>query len=100
MSHRPYPVIQWRKCRARQGLATQGPRRKKDEEEEQPTQPLTTRELEVLQLIVGGLSNQAIAIALGISVHTLKGYVQAVFQKLLVTDRTQAAVKAIRLGLV
>lgn len=70
------------------------------EVEDQPTQPLTTREREVLQLIVGGFSNQAIAIALGISVHTLKGYVQAIFQKLLVTDRTQAAVKAIRLGLV
>lgn len=61
---------------------------------------LTPRELEVLQLIVEGLPNQAIAKVLGISLHTLKGYVQTIYQKLYVSDRTQAAVKAIRLGLV
>ncbi len=61
---------------------------------------LTPRELEVLQLIVEGLPNQAIANVLGISLHTIKGYVQTIFQKLYVSDRTQAAVKAIRLGLV
>ncbi len=62
--------------------------------------PLTPRELEVLQLIVEGLPNQAIAKVLGISLYTLKGYVHTIFQKMYVSDRSQAAVKAIRLGLV
>ena len=63
-------------------------------------EPLTGREREVLQLIVEGLPNQGIANVLGISLYTVKGYVQTIFQKLYVSDRTQAAVKAIRLGLV
>ena len=62
--------------------------------------PLTAREAEVLNLIVEGLDNRAIAAVLGISPHTLKGYTRTLFQKLHVADRTQAAVKAIRLGLI
>jgi len=63
-------------------------------------EPLTPREMDVLRLLVEGLSNRAIAHALGISPGTVKGYVQTVFEKLAVSDRTQAAVKAIRSGLV
>lgn len=62
-------------------------------------QPLTQRELDVLRLMVEGLTNQAIAHALTLSPTTVKGYVQTVLQKLDAADRTQAAVKAIRLGL-
>ncbi len=61
---------------------------------------LTNRELNVLQLLVEGLSNQAIAQTLGISPNTVKEYVQNIYIKLDVTNRTAAAVKAIREGLV
>lgn len=62
--------------------------------------PLTPREMDVLRLMVEGLTNQAIARSLIISPSTVKSYIHTLFQKLEVTDRTQAAVKAIRLGLV
>ncbi|MEM9775617.1 MAG: LuxR C-terminal-related transcriptional regulator, partial [Chloroflexota bacterium] len=58
------------------------------------------REMDVLRLMVEGLTNQAIAEALVLSSSTVKSYVQSVFKKLDVSDRTLAAVKAIRLGLV
>ena len=61
---------------------------------------LTPREMDVLKLIVEGLSNKAIAEVLIISPSTVKGYVKIILEKLYVTDRTQAAVKAIRSGLV
>ncbi|MCB0157049.1 MAG: response regulator transcription factor, partial [Caldilineaceae bacterium] len=64
------------------------------------TEPLTGREMDVLRLLVEGMTNQAIAHALTLSPATVKGYIQSIFQKLAVADRTQAAVKAIRLGLV
>ncbi len=67
---------------------------------EEITDPLTPREMDVLRLLVEGLSNSAIAEALVLSPFTVKGYVRTVFQKLGVSDRTQAAVKSIRLGLV
>ncbi|GAB4447809.1 MAG: response regulator transcription factor [Anaerolineae bacterium] len=63
-------------------------------------EPLTPREMDVLRLLVEGLTNQAIGHALGLSPGTVKGYVQTIVQKLNAADRTQAAVKAIRLGLV
>jgi DNA-binding NarL/FixJ family response regulator len=72
----------------------------------QPDEPamlpesLTPREMDVLRLLVEGLTNQGIAQALTLSPGTVKSYLQTVFQKLDVSDRTQAAVKAIRLGLV
>ncbi len=66
----------------------------------QQPEPLTPREMEVLRLVVEGFTNQAIAQALTLSPTTVKGYVQTILQKLAVSDRTQAAVKAIRLGLV
>jgi DNA-binding NarL/FixJ family response regulator len=61
---------------------------------------LTERELEVLKLIVEGRSNKEIADMLVITVHTAKAHVGNIMQKLAVDDRTQAAVKAIRDGLV
>jgi DNA-binding NarL/FixJ family response regulator len=66
----------------------------------EPVEPLTPREMDVLQLLVEGLTNQAIAQMLGLSAGTVKGYVQAILRKLGVTDRTQAAVWAIRAGLI
>lgn len=62
--------------------------------------PLTERELEVLQLIVEGCSNAAIAEKLYITVGTVKTHVRNILNKLCADDRTQAAVRALRSGLV
>lgn len=61
---------------------------------------LTQREYEVLKLVVEGLSNHEIAEELTISEHTAKAHVCNIIQKLVVDDRTQAAVKALKEGLV
>ncbi len=63
-------------------------------------EPLTPREMDILWLMAEGLTNAAIARALGISPTTVKSYVQTILQKLDATDRTQAVVKAFRLGLI
>jgi two-component system NarL family response regulator len=61
---------------------------------------LTGRELEVLELIVGGRSNKEIGSALGISEATVKSHINSILGKLGVTDRTQAATTALQRGLV
>jgi DNA-binding NarL/FixJ family response regulator len=61
---------------------------------------LTERESEVLGKIVEGKSNKEIADALFITIHTVKAHVANIISKLAVDDRTQAAVKALRDGLV
>ena len=61
---------------------------------------LTQREYEVLKLVVDGKSNLQIANELTISEHTAKAHVCNIIQKLVVDDRTQAAVKALKEGLV
>ncbi len=61
---------------------------------------LTRREREVLELIAGGRSNKRIALELGISEKTVKTHVGHVLAKLGVADRTQAALLAVRDGLV
>lgn len=61
---------------------------------------LTEREYEVLKLVVEGQSNSEIAKTLSISEHTAKAHVCSIIQKLVVDDRTQAAVKALKEGLV
>jgi DNA-binding NarL/FixJ family response regulator len=60
---------------------------------------LTAREQEVLTLIARGYSNKRIALELGIAEKTVKTHVGHVLAKLGVTDRTQAAVHAVRMGL-
>lgn len=61
---------------------------------------LTEREMQVLQQLVEGRSNKQIAAQLGMSVHTAKGHVEMILAKFEASDRTHAAVKALRLGLV
>jgi DNA-binding NarL/FixJ family response regulator len=61
---------------------------------------LTTRELAVLELIVGGKSNKEIGNALSISEATVKTHINNLLGKMGVTDRTQAATAAIQRGLV
>lgn len=64
------------------------------------TYPLTDRELEVLELIVAGCSNADISAKLYITVGTVKTHVCHILNKLCADDRTQAAVRALRAGLV
>jgi DNA-binding NarL/FixJ family response regulator len=68
--------------------------------DEPMVESLTAREMDILKLMVEGLTNQAIGDVLGLSAGTVKGYAQTVMHKLGTNDRTQAAVKAIRMGLV
>lgn len=60
--------------------------------------PLSAREMEVLRLMVAGMSNKEIAYHLGISHQTVKNHVTAILSKLGVADRTQATVYALRHG--
>lgn len=62
--------------------------------------PLTAREHEVLQLLARGLTNRAIALELGITQHTVKFHVNAIMSKLTAGSRTEAVVRATRLGLI
>ncbi len=71
-----------------------------DSQDLAPVEELTTRELEVLRLLAEGLPNKAIAIRLGISEHTIKFHVNAILGKLNVASRTEAVVRATRLGLI
>src|SRR3990172_8134390 len=61
---------------------------------------LTLREREVLRLVVQGKTNQAIATQLSISEKTVEKYIRAIFDKLNVTSRVEAAVQAVREELV
>ena len=71
-----------------------------EEEQVLKAYPLTERELEVLELIVGGYSNAAIAKKLYLSLGTVKTHVRNILSKLCAADRTEAAVRALRSGLV
>ena len=62
--------------------------------------PLTEREFEVLKHLVAGKSNTEIAKELIVSVHTAKAHVCSILQKMCVNDRVQAAVKAVKEGMV
>ena len=61
---------------------------------------LTAREFNILTLIAEGKSNKEIALALHLTEGTVKGYVSTIFDKLNVEDRTQAALYAVKHGLV
>jgi DNA-binding NarL/FixJ family response regulator len=62
--------------------------------------PLTNRELQVLRHVALGLSNREIGRSLGISIETVKEHVQNILRKVDANDRTQAAVWAVRRGLI
>jgi DNA-binding NarL/FixJ family response regulator len=63
-------------------------------------EPLTARELEVVQLLAEGLTNRRIGERLGISEHTAKFHVNAILGKLGASSRSEAVAQAARLGLV
>lgn len=58
--------------------------------------PLSSREIEVLRLVVEGMTNQRIASKLVVSIETVKSHMRRIMEKLAVSDRTQAAVRAVR----
>ena len=68
--------------------------------ERPPSSELSARELEILRLIVKGLSNRQIAASLGITEGTVKWHVNTILARLNVSDRTQAAVAALHRGIV
>ena len=63
-------------------------------------EPLTARELEVMQLLASGQTNKEIAQRLGVTEHTVKFHVNSILGKLGVATRTEAVVHAARLGIV
>jgi two-component system, NarL family, nitrate/nitrite response regulator NarL len=77
-----------------------GPQPWDDREAEPLVEALTPRELAVLGLIAKGLPNKTIAVRLDISEHTVKFHVNAILGKLGVASRTEAVVRATRLGLI
>lgn len=72
----------------------------KNQKEANKKYGLTKKELEVLSLIVDGLSNQEISEKLVVSISTTKAHVHNILQKLYLTDRTKAAIVALKEGLV
>ncbi len=67
--------------------------------DEGPDEPLTSREQDVLELLSVGLSNKRIAERLGISEHTVKFHINAIYGKLGASTRTEAVNRALRRGL-
>ena len=67
---------------------------------EQIPEPLTPREMDVLEMVAEGLSNKVIAYRLGISEHTAKFHVNSILAKLSAGTRTEAVMRGIRLGLI
>ena len=84
----------------RMDVIQRGMRKKVDTNLLPPEFPLTGREAQVLRHVALGLSNKEISKSLKISVETVKEHVQNVLRKIKAKDRTDAAVKAIRLGLI
>jgi DNA-binding NarL/FixJ family response regulator len=72
----------------------------RDDARQPADNPLTEREREVLALIARGRANKAIAFELGVAEKTVKTHVSNILAKLNLTDRTQAALYAVREGLV
>jgi two-component system nitrate/nitrite response regulator NarL len=68
--------------------------------QDSPAEALTPREMEVLQLLAEGLPNKTIASRLSVTDHTVKFHVNAIMGKLNVQSRTEAVVRATRLGLI
>ena len=67
---------------------------------DEATEPLTAREMDVIEMLAEGLSNKAIAHRLSISEHTAKFHVNSILAKLRAGTRTEAVMRGIRLGLV
>lgn len=80
-------------------LVAEGPARSLPEKAGH-VQPLTSREIEVLELVALGRTNREIAQSFTLSVGTVKNHVEHIIAKLGVSDRTQAVVRALQLGII
>jgi DNA-binding NarL/FixJ family response regulator len=67
-------------------------------QETQPIEKLTTREMDVLVLVGKGYTNKAIGVQLGISDRTVQGHLAHIFNKLQAASRTEAVMRAVSLG--
>ena len=76
------------------------PRAARASTDERPVEALTPREHEVLVLLADGVGNRELAGRLGISEHTVKFHLSAIFGKLGATTRTDAVRRALRFGLI
>jgi len=76
------------------------PRSHQHEPVEEIVEPLTPREMDVLEMLAEGLSNKMIAHQLSISDHTAKFHVNSILAKLNAGTRTEAVTRGIRLGLI
>jgi DNA-binding NarL/FixJ family response regulator len=85
---------------APQPVGPSAPEPSAERREEPPGLSLTPRELEVLRHLAEGETNRQIADALRLSLSTVKRHLERIIAKLEVSDRTQAAVKAVELGLI
>jgi DNA-binding NarL/FixJ family response regulator len=74
--------------------------RRESSEGDSPIEPLTAREMEVLQLMAQGLANKQIALSLSISEHTVKFHLSSLYAKLGISSRTEAIKRGIELGLI
>ena len=72
----------------------------KKEQKQPKIQSLTDQEQKILTLVAGGASNKDIATELDLSERTIKNYLSVIFQKLQVNNRTEAAIRAVKDGLV
>jgi predicted ATPase/DNA-binding CsgD family transcriptional regulator len=92
--------LAWAVAAAQAQLAAPAGQAVPDQPTESPlVEPLTPRELEILHLIAGGLSNKAIAEQLVLAVGTVKWYTGQIYAKLGVGSRTQAVARATELGI-
>lgn len=78
-------------------VATPNVQQQKHHQKEAP--PLTNRETDVLELLRRGLENKKIALELGLSQGTVRNHISSILQKLAVSNRTQAVIRALHLGL-
>ena len=67
-------------------------------QETQPIEELTEREMDVLQFVGKGFTNKAIGVQLGISDRTVQGHLAHIFNKLQAASRTEAVMRAVSLG--
>jgi len=74
--------------------------RRESSSEESLVEPLTAREMEVIQLMAQGLANKQIALSLNISEHTVKFHLSSLYAKLGISSRTEAIKRGIELGLI
>ena len=74
--------------------------RRESSDDESLVEPLTAREMEVIQLMAQGLANKQIALALGVSEHTVKFHLSSLYAKLGISSRTEAVKRGIELGLI